>query len=399
MSAPRASHGAADLARLRGIISAIENGAAPPAHKAEPAEVFGEVEPVGWANQAEPVEWGDQMEPRIGAALAGDLGAGAVASRTRLGRALGPVGERAGDRPAVMPSDPGFAEAPRDHAPRDLAPRDLAPGASGAAAQSRGVAPSWGAAQGEDWRRSDEGAFGPMPLGVLDVDAALGGGLRRGALHEAAAGPGDEGALSAFVLGLAARALAETRRPLLLVRQEMAEWEAGRLYGPGLEAFGLPAGALLLVRVRKPQDVLFVMEEGLRCAGLSVVLGEFLSPVPEVLTATRRLALAARGSRRLGLMVRHKADPAPCAALTRWRVSALPSPALDGLGGLGAPRFTARLIRNRFGATGAWPLSFRDGGFRLAPERADERDRAGPALSQPGSAPAAHGSHRAADVA
>ncbi|WP_454917770.1 ImuA family protein [Xanthobacter sediminis] len=240
-----------------------------------------------------------------------------------------------------------------------------------------------------------------LSLGAGDVDAALGGGLLCGALHEAAGAPGEEGALSAFALGLAARAAARLGRPVLLVRQEMAEWEAGRLYGPGLAALGLPPEALLLVRVRKPQDVLFVMEEGLKCAGLSAVLGEFSSPVPEVLTATRRLALAARGSDRLGLMLRHKADPSPCAALTRWRISARPSPALDGLGGLGAPCFTARLTRNRSGPTGAWPLVFQGGLFRPAPggEDGHERGGAGAALSQPRSAAPSHGPRRAADVA
>ncbi|MFG1403297.1 ImuA family protein [Xanthobacter sediminis] len=238
------------------------------------------------------------------------------------------------------------------------------------------------------------------------MDEALGGGLLCGALHEAAGTPGEEGALGAFVLGLAARAVARLRRPVLLVVQEMAEWEAGRLHGPGLAAFGLPPEALLLVRVRKPQDVLFVMEEGLRCAGLSAVLGEFLSPVPEALTATRRLSLAVRDSERLGLVWRHKADPAPCAALTRWRISALPSPAADGLGGLGAPRFSARLARNRFGPVGAWPLTFRAGLFRPAPDGKEDgeddheqHDRAGTALPQPRPAALRHGSRRAADVA
>ncbi|MFG1393439.1 ImuA family protein [Xanthobacter agilis] len=275
--------------------------------------------------------------------------------------------------------------------------RALAPGGAG---QSPNVAFA-GAAGGRNW---DRGARTPqpLPLGAPDVDAALGGGLRCGALHEAAGAPGDEGALSAFALGLAARAAIRLRRPVLLVRQDMAEWEAGRLHGPGLAALGLPPEALLLVRVRKPQDVLFVMEEGLKCAGLSVVLGEFLSPVPEVLTATRRLALAVRGSDRLGLMLRHKADPSPSAALTRWRISTLPSPALDGFGGLGAPRFTARLTRNRFGPVGAWPLLFRDGLFQPAPDGEDnthEHDRAGPALSQSRAALSRHGSRRPADVA
>lgn len=242
-----------------------------------------------------------------------------------------------------------------------------------------------------------------LPLGVAEVDAALGGGLQRGALHEASGAPGEEGALSAFALGLAARAAVAGRRPVLVVQQELAQWEAGGLYGPGLAALGLPPQAVLLVRVRKPQDVLFVMEEGLRCAGLSAVLGELLSPVPEVLTATRRLSLAAREGDRLGLILRHKADPAPCAALTRWRLSPLPSPAPDGFGGLGGPCLRARLVRNRFGPTGAWALAWRAGGFHPAGEGGHERDgserdgygrdghgRAQAALSQPVPAAPAH---------
>ncbi|MFG1480251.1 DNA repair protein [Xanthobacter sp. V4C-4] len=273
----------------------------------------------------------------------------------------------------------------------------------------RGVAAPGGEDRGNGGGVNAAAAPRRLCLGAPDVDAALGGGLACGALHEAAGAPGDEGALSVFALGLAALAARTARRPVLLAQQDRAGWEAGRLYGPGLAALGLPPEALLLVRVRKPQDVLFVMEEGLKCAGLSMVLGECLSPVPEVLTATRRLSLAVRGSGRLGLLLRHAADAAPSAALTRWRVSALPSPAPDGFGGLGPPRLSAHLTRNRFGPTGAWPLSVRDGRFHPAPdgETGDERGerfdlgahRAGPALSQPGAPAPAHGPAGTADVA
>lgn len=131
-----------------------------------------------------------------------------------------------------------------------------------------------------------------LPLGEPRLDAELGGGLRLAAVHDAMAEPGQAGALSAFALGLAARAVAWRRRPVLFVQQELAGWEAGGLYGPGLAAFGLSPSAL--VRVARAQDVLFAMEEGLRCAALSAVLGEFPAPFAEALTATRRVSLAAR---------------------------------------------------------------------------------------------------------
>lgn len=246
-----------------------------------------------------------------------------------------------------------------------------------------------------------------LPLGVAPVDAALGGGLLLGGLHEVSAPASDAGVLGAFALGLAACAVMACRRPLLLVQQDLVPWEAGTFYAPGLAAFGLSPGALLLVRVRRPQDVLYVMEEGLKCAGLAAVLGEVASPLPDALTATRRLSLAARGQGILGLIARHTMACEPCAAVSRWVVSPLPSPAPDGLGGLGVPRARVRLVRNRFGPPGNWPLVFAGGQFHLAPdgeahhERGDATSsgRSGPALPQPQPAAPGHGSPRTAGVA
>lgn len=277
------------------------------------------------------------------------------------------------------------------------------------AAIERDEAPPDLAAGGLNARAGPGAVSARLPLGVGEVDAALGGGLLWGGLHEASAAAEHAGVLSAFALGLAARAVARRRRPLLLVQQDLAPWEAGGLYGPGLAAFGLAPGAVLLVRVRRPQDVMFVMEEGLKCPGLAAVLGEVLAPVPEALTATRRLSLAARGRGVLALLVRHTAATEPCAAASRWVLSPLPSPAPDGFGGLGPPRGRAHLVRNRFGPPGAWPLAFAGGAFRLAPEtegsRHDGRDDdvsgggRGAPLSQPQPAAPAHRPARTADVA
>lgn len=304
----------------------------------------------------------------------------------------------------------------------DVVRPDLAHLRRAIAAIERDEAPPDLAAGGLDARSGPgaDTASAHLPLGVPQVDAALGGGLLWGGLHEASAAAEHAGVLSAFALGLAARAVMGRRRPLLLVQQDLAPWEAGGLYGPGLAAFGLSPGAVLLVRVRRPQDVMFVMEEGLKCPGLAAVLGEVLAPVLEALTATRRLSLAARGRPVLGLLVRHTAAAEPCAAASRWVLSPLPSPAPDGLGGLGPPRGRVQLVRNRFGPPGAWPLAFAGGTFRLAPEEGlrlpaggeglrhdggdDDRDDAagskrGAALSQPQPAAPAHRPARAADVA
>ena len=69
----------------------------------------------------------------------------------------------------------------------------------------------------------------------------------------------------------------------------MAILESGRIHPPGL-----PSQNLIHVEARDARDALWAMEEGVRCAGLSAVIGELWGD-PRALdfTATRRLAVAA----------------------------------------------------------------------------------------------------------
>lgn len=253
--------------------------------------------------------------------------------------------------------------------------------------------------QGEAGTEPLEDAEGRLPFGIETMDRTLGGGLALGALHEASArAPGAEGALAAFGLALATRAALARRRPVLVVQQELAAFEAGGLYGPGLDEMGLPPGALVLVRVRKAQDALLVMEEALKCAGLSAVLGEVASPLPEALTATRRLSLAARAGGGLGLLLRQSRDPEPCAALTRWVIGSAPSRPRDAYGGLGPTCLHAALTRNRHGRPADWTLALHGTAFSLVPERPHEHGSAErrAALPQPVARPASDGPSRTA---
>ena len=106
------------------------------------------------------------------------------------------------------------------------------------------------------------------------IDRALGGGLACGALHELApTAPLHLGATSGFALALAARASGD-RRQVLWVATDYAAGEGGGPYGPGLDLFGLASARLLVLRVPKPVDVLWAMEEALRCRALACVIAE-----------------------------------------------------------------------------------------------------------------------------
>jgi protein ImuA len=198
---------------------------------------------------------------------------------------------------------------------------------------------------------------------VAPIDAALGGGLACGALHEfAPTAPIHLASTSGFAMALAARASGE-RRQVLWIATDYAACEGGGPYGPGLDLFGMTSARLLVLRVGKPVDVLWAMEEALRCRALACIIAELTSDgMVADLTATRRLALAAREGMSaqnsgLGLLVRHKATTMPSAAATRWEIAAAPSQP-DAYGGLGRARFDLSLRKNRRGPSGRWIIEW-----------------------------------------
>ncbi len=207
--------------------------------------------------------------------------------------------------------------------------------------------------------RLERGGSAPRPalaLGIPAVDTALGGGLATGCLHEVLAGPdggSGDAAATGFGLALLARLLGGDTRPAL--------WCARRidLYGPGLAAFGLDPGRLILLEAAKPAELLWAMEEGLRCPGLAAVVAE-LDGLD--LTAGRRLQLAAEAGGATGLVLGRRAGggaPAPA----RWRV---PPPPGAGLAAGGSARWHVELLRCRGGRPRDWEMEWHDGTGDLA---------------------------------
>jgi protein ImuA len=196
-----------------------------------------------------------------------------------------------------------------------------------------------------------------LPLGVDAIDAALGGGLALGCLHEVApAAPLHLGAAAGFALTLAARA--SESKDTLWIQPDFAGIESGMLHGPGLAAIGLRMERLLLLRVARPVDALWAMEEALKSCVLATVIAELTEDGAAAnLTATRRLALAARDGGGIGILLRHRISPEPSAAATRWDIAAAPSRP-DAFGGLGRTAFDLSLVKNRRGHTGRWTIAW-----------------------------------------
>lgn len=276
------------------------------------------------------------------------------------------------------------------------------PGAGPAAAMAALRDPGGLAAIREQVRRIEQGrrlgrARPVAPLGLAALDDALpGGGLPLGALHEIEGerAEWDDGATLGFCLALLARlekAAPTTRRILWVSRQ-------GDLYPPALAGQGLDPGRFLLVRAKSDAEVLWALEEGLRCRRLAAVVGE-VEGLDRL--AGRRLQLAAEasldeqgsGTSAVTAFALHRrfrppsAGRAPSAALSRWQVTAATSGDERGESFIGRPRWRLDLLRCRGAAPGTWQVEWDDAacGFSLAPAL---RDRPLAAAARPGPAAA-----------
>ena len=158
-------------------------------------------------------------------------------------------------------------------------------------------------------------------------------------------------------------------KPLLWVQDRMAILESGRIHPPGL-----PSQDLIHVEARDARDALWAMEEGLRCAALSCVIGELWGD-PRALdfTATRRLAVASERSGVPCWLVRLGGTANLSGARMRWRITSAPSlvnqldPRAPGL-----PVWDAELFRARGMPPGRWSLAHEADRFHLV---AEPRDR------------------------
>lgn len=207
-------------------------------------------------------------------------------------------------------------------------------------------------------RHDAGGGPGRFTLGIEQVDAHLDPGPCLFCLHDIHAETAADAVVAhGFALGLAMRA--GQSRPLVWVFQTRVGQEAGGLHGPGLHEWGLRPESVLVVKVRDAVAMLAAGEEVLKSGAVGAVLmsgwGEARAMT---LTASRRLALAARAGGSTAFVVRAAAAAMPSAAETRWSVRAALSTALEA-GAPGHPAFVAALTRSRQGAPPAeWTLEW-----------------------------------------
>ena len=174
---------------------------------------------------------------------------------------------------------------------------------------------------------------------------------------------------------------AEDRRAILWVQDKAAARLTGRPYRPGLPQ--VIRHRVIHVLAEKPQDMLFALEEGLRCRHLACVIVE-LAGNPKALdfTASRRLSLAAEKHGVPLWLVRLDAVRDLSSARLRWQVTSAPSSAPEwNAEAPGKPSWQAELFRARSHAPGKWMMH--DDGTGLVARRPHQNDEKRSAAANP----------------
>ncbi|HKX63920.1 MAG TPA: hypothetical protein VJM78_01325 [Rhizomicrobium sp.] len=195
-------------------------------------------------------------------------------------------------------------------------------------------------------------ARAPIATGHPQADAVLGGGLRRGALHEVFAEGWSAGGFAALLALMAARGAFNGKGgPLFWIRPDYEAMEYGALSPHGLLELGGDPRRLIQVGTRNAADALCAANDILACGPVGAVLLE-VEGMPKCLdlVASRRLAFTAAESGVTLLLLRNGAQAKPSAALTRWHVTSGISRNDDE--DWGNPLFAAELIRHRLGGVG-----------------------------------------------
>ncbi len=172
-----------------------------------------------------------------------------------------------------------------------------------------------------------------------------------------------ETATDAAAVGLVLARLPCTPAPILWVQDRLSRKEAGRPYLAGIGT----DRPIIMVDLSRAVDVLWAMEDGLRCKALGGVIGEVWGdPAALDFTATKRLAMRSEAADVPCWLIRRAASPDLSAARERWRIASLPAaPHPHDAQAPGLPRWSLDLFRSRRRAPGQWVATYDRAADRL----------------------------------
>ena len=198
---------------------------------------------------------------------------------------------------------------------------------------------------------------GNCSIGLGDIETAFPEGVfPKNAIHEFTSHEPESAATTSGFLSCLLHSLTN--------RKGFCLWVSSRrvIFPPALKLLGVDPECVIFVDLQNDKDVLWAVEEGLRCSALVAVVGE----LKELTFAqSRRLQLTIEESQVTGFIHRvlpKSENTTACAA--RWKISPLPGIIESGLPGIGFPKWRVELAKVRNGKPGSWELAWTPSGFK-----------------------------------
>lgn len=205
-----------------------------------------------------------------------------------------------------------------------------------------------------------------MGLGRLEK-AFPHGVFPRKAIHEfISILPEHSAASNGFIGGLLSRLMADGGACIWISASR-------KLYPVSLRQFNVEPDRMIFIDVSTEKEVLWLLEEALKCEGLAAVVAE-LNDLS--LIESRRLQLAVEQSGVTGIILRKDARKVLSnVASARWRITPLPSVMEEGMPGLGFPCWKVELTKVRNGNPGEWEFQWGGDSFlELKKSRLEQRE-------------------------
>ena len=210
--------------------------------------------------------------------------------------------------------------------------------------------------RGNELAKVDKGLVGD--LGSLN-EAFPDATFPTGAVHEFVCNKREEvAATNGFVSAVAGQ---------LMKKNGVTVWISSNnsLFPPAFKLFGIDPDRIIFIQLCKEKDLLWAMEEALKCNGLAAVVCELQELS---FTSSRRFQLAVEQSAVTGFVLRiNPRKFVPTACVCRWQISSLASEITD-LPGVGFPKWNVELLKVRNGKPGAWEVEWAAGKFHLNSE-------------------------------
>ncbi|TCD05875.1 Error-prone repair protein ImuA [Pedobacter frigidisoli] len=212
--------------------------------------------------------------------------------------------------------------------------------------------------------------FKPSPIsigegfGLGEIEACFSNNVfPTGTIHEfLAEHPEDAAASEGFIAGLLAKLMENGNSCLWISRNR-------KLFPPSLETYGVDPQQIIFLDLYYTKEILWVMEEALKCEGLACVIAE----IPDIdFAQSRRLQLATEKSHVTGIILRKapkRSLSATCCS-ARWQIKPQPTALNDNIPGVGNPRWEVNLLKVKNGEGGKFYIEWAED--RFAPFESQE---------------------------